>query len=300
MRPGATDYGTGRPPTAIVGGDASSEPNAWVYEIRIAERRSFALGRAPERNGALHETIGLLAVIAAAFLFAGFVKGVIGLGLPTVSIGVLGLWMTPAEAAAIVLLPAIVTNVWQCTHGGGFFSLLRRMAPLLLGIALGTLLGALFLPSGNSGEATTLLGAVLALYAALGLLNIHFSVPPELEPWLGPVMGTVNGALTVSTGVFAIPNVPYIHSLNFNRDKLVQALGLSFVASTVTMAAALGFNGTLHADLLLPSGIALVAALAGMPLGRLVRRRVKAETFRFWFFVGLLLLGLHLALHNVI
>ncbi len=244
----------------------------------------------------MHETIGLLAAIAVAFMLAGFVKGVIGLGLPTVSIGVLGLWMTPAQAAAVVLLPAIVTNIWQCTHGGDFGALLRRMAPLMVGIAAGTFLGAVYLPSANSGEATVWLGAVLALYAALGLLRIHFSVPPPVERWLSPIMGLANGALTVTTGVFAIPNVPYIHSLHFDRDKLVQALGLSFVTSTVTMAAALGHAGTLRADLLLPSSVALVAALAGMPFGRLVRGKVRPDIFRLWFFAALLLLGLHLAL----
>lgn len=248
----------------------------------------------------LHESVGLLVVIAAAFTFAGFVKGIIGLGLPTVGIGILGLWMTPAEGAAIVLLPAIVTNIWQCTHGGGFGPLLRRLAPLLIGLAVGTFIGVLYLPSANSGEATTWLGAVLALYAVLGLSRVHFSVPPHLERWLSPIMGLANGALTVSTGVFAIPQVPYIHSLPFERDKMVQALGLSFITSTVTMAAALGYEGNLHVGLALPSVVALGAALVGMPLGRFVRRQVRPETFRLWFFIGLLLLGLHLALRTVL
>ncbi|MGA7973558.1 MAG: TSUP family transporter, partial [Pseudolabrys sp.] len=103
----------------------------------------------------MHDSAGLLVAVAAAFMLAGFVKGLIGLGLPTVSIGLLGLWMTPAEGAAIVLLPAIITNVWQCTHGGGFGVLLRRMAPLMIGIAVGTFLGAVYLPSADSGDATT-------------------------------------------------------------------------------------------------------------------------------------------------
>ena len=248
----------------------------------------------------MRDSLGFLAVVVAAFFVAGFVKGVIGLGLPTVSIGLLGLWMTPAEAAAVVLLPAIVTNIWQCTHGGGFGVLLRRMAPLLIGIVVGTFLGAVYLPSANSGEATTWLGAVLALYAALGLSRVHFSVSPHLEPWLSPVMGLANGAIMVATGVFAIPQVPYIHSLQFDRDKLVQALGLSFITSTVAMAAALGHAGTLRADLALPSVAALIAALASMPLGRIVRGKVRPETFRLWFFVGLLLLGLHLALQRLV
>jgi uncharacterized membrane protein YfcA len=248
----------------------------------------------------LHETIGLLAAIAAAFMLAGFVKGVIGLGLPTVSIGLLGLLMTPAQAAAILLLPSLITNVWQATHGGGFGVLLRRLGPMLIGIAVGTFIGAVFLPSGNSGEATTWLGAALAVYAVLGLFKIHVSVPPQAERWTGPIAGVLTGAITVSTGVFAIPGVPYIQALHLDRDKLVQALGLSFSTSTVTLAAALGHAGTLSADLVLPSAVALIAALVGMPLGRVVRGKVRPEIFRLWFFAGLLLLGLHLALRSLL
>ena len=39
----------------------------------------------------------LLILIAAAFLLAGFIKGVIGLGLPTVSMGLLAVTMPPAR-----------------------------------------------------------------------------------------------------------------------------------------------------------------------------------------------------------
>ena len=72
------------------------------------------------------DSAAILAAIAGAFLLAGFVKGVIGLGLPTVSIGLLGLLMTPAQAAAILVVPSLVTNVWQAVVGGGFLALARR------------------------------------------------------------------------------------------------------------------------------------------------------------------------------
>ncbi len=70
--------------------------------------RSIAFGK-----GRRVESAGLLIATAGAFLLAGFVKGVIGLGLPTVSIGLLGLLMTPAQAAAILVVPSLVTNIWQ-------------------------------------------------------------------------------------------------------------------------------------------------------------------------------------------
>ena len=80
----------------------------------------------------------ILAVTASAFLLAGFVKGVIGLGLPTVAIGLLGLIMTPAQAAAILVAPSLFTNVWQATVGKSLLPLVRRIWPMLAGICIGT------------------------------------------------------------------------------------------------------------------------------------------------------------------
>lgn len=248
----------------------------------------------------LHDSIGFLAVVAAVFLLAGFVKGVIGFGLPSVSVGLLGLLLTPAQAAAIVVGPALITNLWQSAAGGAFVVLLRRLWPLLIGICVGTYLGVVLLPSGNSDEATILLGVVLALYAGLGLSNVHFLLWPPAERWLSPIFGAATGAVTVATGMFTFPGVPYLHSLGFDRDRLVQALGLSFVTSSVTLAAVLGYSGNLHAGLAVPSLVALAAALIGMPLGRIVRGMARPETFRLWFFIGLLLLGLHLALRRLL
>jgi uncharacterized protein len=238
--------------------------------------------------------------IAGAFLLAGFVKGVIGLGLPTVSIGLLGLLMTPAQAAAILVVPSLVTNIWQAAVGGGLLALARRLWPLLAGICIGTAVGVAFLPRDDNGRATVWLGLALAIYAALGLVNVEFSVPRHAETWLGLLMGAATGAITVATGIFVMPGTPYIQSMEFDHDKLVQALGLSFTVSTITLALALAYAGQVRTSLAWPSLVALAAALAGMGLGQLIRGRVKEETFRLCFFIGLLLLGAHLALRGLL
>ncbi len=78
----------------------------------------------------------LLIMIASAFLLAGFVKGAIGLGLPTVSMGLLAVTMPPGQAIAIVIVPAIVTNIWQ-TFGGPYLrDIMRRLWPLMAGTAI--------------------------------------------------------------------------------------------------------------------------------------------------------------------
>src|SRR5665647_1609539 len=104
--------------------------------------RLQAKSRALRKRTAPVDTILILGAVAVAYLLAGFVKGVIGLGLPTVAIGLLGLLMSPAQAAAILVVPSLVTNIWQCVVGGDLLALVRRMWPMLVGICIGTLIGA--------------------------------------------------------------------------------------------------------------------------------------------------------------
>ena len=83
----------------------------------------------------------IVALAIFTFLLAGLVKGTIGLGLPSIVIGLLALAMTPAQAAAIMIFPSLITNVWQMFAGPYLAGLLRRMWALVLLSAVGTWLG---------------------------------------------------------------------------------------------------------------------------------------------------------------
>ncbi|WP_420473041.1 sulfite exporter TauE/SafE family protein [Noviherbaspirillum sp. ST9] len=241
----------------------------------------------------------VLAVTAAlTFLLAGFVKGVIGLGLPTVAIGLLGLFMTPTEAAALLVVPSLVTNIWQLAAGPAFLPLVRRLWPMLLCFCIGTWAGAGGLNHGSMSHAGTLLGVALIAYALLGLSAKQFSVPPSAERWWSPVVGIATGLVAVTTGVFVVPAVPYLQALGLNKDDLVQALGLSFTVSTVALGSVLLAGGFFKPAVAASSLFALAPAIAGMLAGQWVRSRVRAEQFRVYFFAGLLLLGAHLALRH--
>jgi hypothetical protein len=229
--------------------------------------------------------------IAATFLLAGLVKGVIGLGLPTVAMGLLCLVMPPAQAAALLLVPSLVTNVWQLAAGPRFGALLARLLGMMVAVGLGTGLGSGLIVSGATRFATPALGVALMVYAVLGLTKLHLHVPARAERWAGPLVGAATGLVTGATGVFVIPAVPYLGALGLERDDLIQALGLSFTVSTLTLAAGLAWHGALPAGAAGASLLALIPALAGMVLGGWLRARVRASTFRLCFFLGLLALG---------
>jgi uncharacterized protein len=241
-----------------------------------------------------------LAVAALTFLIAGFVKGAIGLGLPTISMGLLSLVMAPAKAASLLIVPSFVTNVWQLAAGPNLACLARRLWPMLAGIVLGTLAGTGLLTGSHAGQAAIALGLLLMLYAGLGLASLHFSISATAERRLGPIVGLLTGLLTAATGVFAIPAVPYIGALGLGKDELIQALGLSFTVSTVALAAALAAGGAFDLGDVGASTAALAPALLGLAAGGALRGRFSEQTFRRVFFGGLLVLGAHLASRAVI
>ncbi len=236
----------------------------------------------------------LLAAIAVVFVLAGIVKGVVGLGLPTLSMGLLTLMVAPAQAATLLLAPSFATNLWQMVAGPHLRPLLRRLWPLLGGTCLGTVLGAGSLAAGSKA-AVSGLGVVLLLYAAVALWAPRLRVPRGAEGWLGPVVGVGTGLVTGATGVFVVPAVPYLQAIGLGKDELVQAMGLSFTVSTVALALGLGLNGGFSSPMALASLLALVPAMLGMQLGQHLRTRMAPPVFRFWFLASLAVLGAWLA-----
>src|SRR6202043_4119843 len=124
------------------------------------------------------------------------VKGVLGLGLPTVSMGLLAVTMQPARALAIVIVPAVITNIWQ-TFGGPYLrDIVRRLWPLMLGTIVGIWLNAGMLTGPYARYGTIVLGVMLVIYAILGLSRLHFSVAAAHEKWVGGIVGVVTGMVS--------------------------------------------------------------------------------------------------------
>ena len=236
----------------------------------------------------------LLFVIAAVFLLAGFVKGVIGLGLPTVAMGLLAVSMTPGRAIAIVIVPAIITNIWQTFVGPYLRDILKRLWPLMIGTVIGCWLNAGALTGPHARYGTVVLGVLLVIYAVIGLNKLQFRVAPDNERWVGGVVGVVTGVISASTGVQVIPSMPFMQAIGMEKDELVQALGVFFTTATLALAFNLTAGGLLTPANAVPGAVAMAFAFAGMYIGQSVRSKMPADTFRRWFLIAMILLGLYL------
>ena len=242
----------------------------------------------------------LIGLVVVAYLLAGSVKGVIGMGLPTVAIAILASVMSPAKAAAILIAPSLFTNVWQMLVGPYLGALVRRLGPMLIGLWVGAWAGAGILTGGNSKQAALGLGLVLIAYAALGLSKIEFSLPRRFEIWVGPLVGLVTGVVTAATGIFVIPALPYMQAIGLEKDELVQALGLHFTTSTRRARRRAVERQRLRYAARDAVADRDRAGAAGMVIGQKVRQLVSVATFRLCLFLLLLVLGVQLVARNLV
>ena len=241
----------------------------------------------------------VLSLVATTLLLAGFIKGVIGGGLPTISIGILGLVMPIPDAVALVVLPSLVTNIWQAL-GPQLWPLVKRLWPMLAGICLGAFLGR-DLMTGAYREWTEVgLGLAIILYSIVGLTKLHLHLDPKHEKWVAPPVGIATGFIAAGTGVFVIPSGPYLQAIGLRKNDLVQSLGITYTISTVVLALVTARAGALNLAVLWPSLLAVAAALIGMVIGQRFLDRLEEETFRRVFFIGLLLLGAHIVVRSLL
>jgi uncharacterized membrane protein YfcA len=167
---------------------------------------------------------------------------------------------------------------------------------MMLAIGVGSIAGTAVLVGGNIAVTTSMLGSSLVIYAAYTLFARELQVPGRLERLLSPFIGLLTGLIAGATGIFVIPAVPYLQSLGLRKDDLVQSLGLSFTVSTAALAVGLSSREAYSGDLLLVSVLSVFPSLAGMFIGQAYRRKIRPDNFRRWFLIGLMVLGLEMAL----
>ncbi len=237
---------------------------------------------------------GFLAIVLGIFLLAGTVKGVIGLGLPTVSLAALTVAIELPEAVLLMVIPSVVTNIWQAVDGPHFLALVRRFWLMLLASAVGVWFSYGFLLVTNPKAMTGLLGIVLCVYAAISLRGGR-PIPRIIhERLVSPAVGLVAGILAGATGSVVMPMVPFLQALKLERDALVQMMGIAFAVSTGAIGLAIAGHGSYDGSLVLLSIVALAPAIVGMKLGQSLRRRLSERMFRRWLFIGLLVIGIRL------
>lgn len=241
-----------------------------------------------------------LTLIVVTFFVGGLVKGLTGLGLPPVVLGILTATIGIHPAKALILVPTFLTNVLQASRGGHGRKVVGLTWPFLVAATAFTVSGAFTLSYFRADVMSSLLGLGLAVYGLLGLFKLRVDISGTW--WhhpAGVLFGATNGFLTGLTGSSAVPGVFYLQSIGLLRDQLVQSMGILFTLSTVGLAWSLRTQDLLSVNLAVMSAVSLAPALLGMAIGNRIRRGIPEEKFRTVLCAALTLLGVYVAVQSL-
>lgn len=230
-----------------------------------------------------------------AVALAAFLKGITGLGFSTICLALLASVVDLRLAIPMILVPSLSSNVLVMVQAGGFVATLKRFRWMYLAALPGLALGLTALGTAGPTMLSAVLGVVLVLYAIFALVNPTFTIGPIWAGRLAAPTGFITGVVNGATGSQVMPSLPYLMSLDLDRDTLVQAINISFTLGSLVMLVGLGQLGFLDLQMLGLSALGIIPVWLGIKAGGWVRNRLPERWFRIGVLLMLIGFGLNLA-----
>ena len=218
-------------------------------------------------------------VIFTALALSGLVKGVLGAGLPVVAVPVLASFFDVPFAIAMMVVPTVVTNIWQLWQFRRHRTGLGWLAGLCIAAGIGIAIGTWLLANLPSHVLGVILAVVVVAYIALRLARPHWRIPPRPAARAAPAVGLVSGFLQGATGISAPVSLTFMSALGFTRPQFVFAVSALFVSFSVVQVPSLIAAGILTGHRLLLSAAAFLPILVAMPVGNWLAGRMSRQAF---------------------
>ena len=236
----------------------------------------------------------LVGYIYFSFLLAGVVKGFLGMGVPTVLMITLTLFIPPVEAIALIVIPALFANLFQFLRSSGRYATVRRYAPFAItafAVIVAVSVNILRYP-----EAFLLasIGFVMMLFS----LNTLFGIPLRLGPHPGwqVLGGAAAGILGGLSTIWSPPVVMYLVGRDVGKEEFIGAVGYLFLVSSIGLMLGLGSISVVTPSVATQSVLPLAAVLAGFRVGEYLRGFIDTEFFRKCILGAFLVMGARLVL----
>ena len=225
---------------------------------------------------------------------AALVKGAIGFGFPTIGTPLLALAVDVKSAVALLVIPNLVMDGLQLRRSWPLGDAPRRLAPLLVFLMIGTVIGTRLLIALSARTATVLLGAFLLGYVLLDLAKFSPRVPAGWERWLAAPVGLAAGIMGGITNAPGTPIALYLVALGLEKRDFVRSIAFTFLVVKGVQLASLAWYGLLGWRLVLGSLGLAALALGGFGLGLKLQDRLGQRSFNRAVLVFLAVLGVWL------
>ena len=244
-------------------------------------------------------TVALIALCALALFAGGAVKGLVGVGIPLVSLSLLSLFLPLADAVVLLPVPIIVANLWQSLSRFHFLPAMHRFWPLVLAMSIGTVAGAQVLSSLDAASLNLLVGALVVVFSLSSYMNPQLRLPARFERGFGVAAGIFGGFMGGVSALFGPPIILYLTSLRLDRETFIGVISSIYLCGALALVAVFGSVGVMSRAQFIESVIACVPLMIGVWVGQRFRGRIREAAFRKLLLVVVLCVGVRLIVLGV-
>ncbi len=239
-------------------------------------------------------------LLAASVVVCGasMVKGGIGFGFPLLAVPLLSTIMGPRVAIPVIAIPTLLSNV-LVVRGGGAGRAARGMWTALVGLALGTVGGALLLGSLDPRRLSALVGGVAVAYVLMTALRVTLTLPAAGARAAGPALGLVAGLLGGSTGISSPLLASYLHLLRLDKREFVFWITMMFFVINICQVVVYARLGLYSGPVLAIALWACVPMAIGTLAGLWLQDRIQPRVFERIVLAVVLLTSLNLLVRSL-
>lgn len=223
--------------------------------------------------------VDALVIVVAAVALGSLLKGITGVGGPIIAVPVIAAFLGVEPAVVIMAIPGVFMNGWMLWKYRAAAHRTRDLPVLVVTGAVGVAVGTWVLASVDDRALSLFLAVVMLTYLASRLVNPNFEFSRRATRVLSPMVGLGSGAMQGATGISAPLVATYVHGLNLPRDGYVLAVSVLFQVFSVAQVVAIAVAGLYTRPRLIESALACVPAVALIPLGDRIGRRLSARAF---------------------
>lgn len=236
--------------------------------------------------------------LGAITLFAGFVKGAIGFAMPMIMMSAFGSVVDARTALACLILPTLVTNVFQSFRQGvgAAAESVRKYRWHIGMVVLFIFVSAGFATAIPQRAMVLLLGVPITAFALWQLAGRSLALPLRHRRRAEVVTGIIGGLYGGVSGIWGPPLIVYLLSIGAEKREQIRVQGIVFLIGAVALTGAHLVSGVLNARTIVLSGALVIPAMAGMWAGFALQDRLDLGQFRRWTLVLLVLTGGNLIL----
>jgi|TARA_B100001059_G_scaffold236773_1_gene290161 uncharacterized membrane protein YfcA len=241
----------------------------------------------------------ILIQVILIFLAGGAVKGLIGVGLPTVTLTLLSFIFDIKESISIILLPVIITNLYQMLNGKHLKQIIDDTKIFQISAVPTVFLGFYFLLLLKSDTILLILAIVLIYNSFLGLLKYEIKFKNYKSKYYQILIGGLTGTVTGISGIYTMPFIFLLQSLQYSKNKAIQLMGLTFFLFACTQFLLFILYDLISFKILALSSIACIPILLGVYLGTVLRRNISENIFKMLFNLMLVFMGILLIIKTI-